>query len=262
MSGNSKVIRLHFAPLQPPPLPTVASVNLRQYFLYTLRQTAWLAALCLCMTAQAVPASFEPSVRELALDGARKNSPAGTRIEVQVGSLDPRLVLAPCLRIEPQLPSGIRLWGKTRIALRCTEGPVHWHVYLPVTVKVFARSLVAASDLPIGATLTPGDLREAEVDLTEAPGAAVAARELAVGRTLARPLLAGQALRQTDLRARQWFAAGDTVRLVASGSGYAVAGTGQALMPGVEGQAVRIRTDSGRVVTGQPVAEHRVEVSL
>src|SRR5207253_5142500 len=58
--------------------------------------------------AQATPA-LEYSVRQLALDGARTSSPANARIEVQVGALDPRLRLAPCLRIEPQLPRGVRL---------------------------------------------------------------------------------------------------------------------------------------------------------
>jgi flagella basal body P-ring formation protein FlgA len=83
-----------------------------------------------------------------------------------------------------------------------------------------------------------------------------------VGRVLARLLAAGQALRQTDLKSRQWFAAGETVSLVAVGPGYSVSGEGQALTPGIEGQVVRVRTENGRVVTGQAVAEHRVEIPL
>ena len=34
------------------------------------------------------------------------------------------------------------------------------------------------------------------------------------------------------------------------------------LTPGVEGQVVRVRPESGRVLTGQPVAERRVEIAL
>jgi flagella basal body P-ring formation protein FlgA len=69
-------------------------------------------------------------------------------------------------------------------------------------------------------------------------------------------------LRGADLRARQWFAAGDNVRLVATGSGWRINGEGQALAAGVEGQSVRVRTESGRVVSGVPVAERLVEVAL
>ena len=61
---------------------------------------------------------------------------------------------------------------------------------------------------------------------------------------------------------RQWFAAGDSVRLVATGDGWHISGEGQALAPGLEGQAVRVRTESGRVVNGMAVAERLVEVAL
>jgi flagella basal body P-ring formation protein FlgA len=82
------------------------------------------------------------------------------------------------------------------------------------------------------------------------------------GRTLGRALQPGQGLRATDLRQRQWFAAGDTVQVLARGNGFAVSGEAQALNPGIEGQPVRVRTESGRVLTGTPVADRRVEVLL
>jgi flagella basal body P-ring formation protein FlgA len=184
------------------------------------------------------------------------------RVEVEVGQLDPRLTLAACARIEPYLPAGTRLAGRTRIGLRCAQGPSRWNVYLPLTVKILARSLVAASPLPVGTTLQVHHLAEAEVDLAASPDPAIAQAELALGRTLARPLAAGDALRQGDLKARHWFAAGDTVRVVATGAGFAVSAEGQALSPGLEGQPARVRTESGRVVTGMPTGERRVEVPL
>ena len=38
---------------------------------------------------------------------------ATLRMEVIVGNLDSRLRLAPCGNVEPYLPVGMRLWGKT-----------------------------------------------------------------------------------------------------------------------------------------------------
>ena len=58
------------------------------------------------------------------------------------------------------------------------------------------------------------------------------------------------------------LAIGETVQVVASGPGFRAASVGQALTQGVEGQAVRVRTEGGRVLTGMPVAERRVEVSM
>jgi flagella basal body P-ring formation protein FlgA len=181
------------------------------------------------------------------------------RVEVLVGSLDKRLRLAPCGRVEPYLPAGTRLWGRTRIGLRCAQGNTPWNVYLPLTVRVFGPGLTAAATLPAGTVLSHADLRPGEVDLAEAFAPVVLA-ESAVGRTLARSMSAGQTLHQSDLRARQWFAAGETVQITSVGPGFRVSGEGQALGPGLEGQPARVRTESGRVVVGVAVADRQLEV--
>jgi flagella basal body P-ring formation protein FlgA len=205
---------------------------------------------------------LEQQVRQLALDGSHAGAPGAPRVEVTVGQLDPRLHLAPCQRIEPYVPDGMRLWGKSRIGLRCLQGPSKWNVYLPVTVKVFGNALVATSGVAAGRVLSAADLTPGEIDLAEDSSAPIMKTELALGRVLARPLKAGQGLRQSHLKARQWFAAGETVTVLAQGDGFSVAGEAQALNPGIEGQPVRVRTESGRVLTGQPIGERRVELAL
>lgn len=212
----------------------------------------------------ALPPSLAQQVQQLTLDAGRRiSSDAGeVRVDVIVGQLDSRLHLAPCQQVQPYLPANSRPWGKTRVGLRCVAGPTHWNVFLPVTVQVFAKAAVAAAALPAGSVLAAKDLRMAEVDLAAAPGTAVTQPQLAVGRTLARSLAEGDTLRQPDLKARQYFAAGETVQLQATGQGYAVHGEGQALSAGLEGQTVRVRTDGGRVVNGWAVGERRVEIPL
>jgi flagellar basal body P-ring formation protein FlgA len=184
------------------------------------------------------------------------------RVEVEPGRLDPRLRLAPCERIEAHLPPGARAWGRTRVGLRCVQGATPWNVYLPVTVKVFAPAWVAGAALPAGTVLEAGHLQQAEVDWAGGPTPAMADAGRLLGRTLARPLAAGAAVREGDLKQRQWFGAGDTVQLLARGTGFAVTGEGQALAPGIEGQPVRVRTEAGRVLSGLPVGRNRVEVQL
>lgn len=200
--------------------------------------------------------------RQFALDAARQASTPGRRVQIQVGELDPRLRLAPCAAVQPYLPAGTRLWGATHMGLRCNDGRARWNVFLPITVAVYAQALVANAPLAAGTTLAAGDLRSAEVDLAAAPSAALTDPARAIGRTLARAVAAGAPVRQGDLRARQWFAAGENVRIVAVGSGWRVDSEGQALAPGIEGQAVRVRTVSGRIVSGIAVAERSVEVAL
>ena len=184
------------------------------------------------------------------------------RVEVVVGQLDPRLHLAPCDRIEPYLPPNVRLWGKSRIGLRCKEGRTAWNVYLPITVKVWGRALVVPAGATAGSVLQEADLDEAEVDLAEEPTPTFLDKKLVAGRTLAQPLRPGQAVRQGHIKLRQWFAAGETVKLVAAGDGFALEGAGQAITNGIEGQPARVRTESGHVVTGLPTGERRLELTL
>lgn len=224
-----------------------------------------LAAICAASFAQApqgLAAGLDEQVRELALAATRSGVPGVNRVDIVVGTLDPRLRLAPCARIEPYLPPTTRLWGRSRIGLRCAKGSTPWNVYLPITVKVYGRALVAAALLPAGSVLAAADLSQAEVDLAEEPSKAATDSASVVGRTLARALKPGQSLREADLRSRQWFAAGDTVKLTAVGDGFSVSGEGQALTHGIEGQPARVRIEGGRTVTGQPVGDRRVELTL
>ena len=259
-------------------LPSFLSERLRPQVLPVCRATLALALVALGLSSaqaeEAAPTAVAPSglggeieqqVRRLALDGSPPGMRPGARIEVQVGALDPRLRLAPCQRIEPYLPANARLWGRTRIGLKCTLGATPWNVYLPLTVKVWARGWAASRPLAAGSMLAAGDLVEGEVDLAEEAGTVfdeAAEAEAAVGRTLARPLAAGQALRSTHLKPRLWFAAGDSVKLRAVGAGYTIEGEGQALGAGIEGQPVRVRTDAGRIVSGLPAAGRRVDVAM
>ncbi len=237
----------------------------------TTRPWALAAALALCPPLRAEPAAaaapdaLGAQVRQLVEQAATLAWPSGQsapRIEIEVGQLDPRLRLAACQKIEPYLPQNSRPLGKTRIGLRCVQGAKAWNVYLPITVKLLAPSLVATGALPAGTVLEARHLRRAEIDLAEHPSPAIGLSEAALGRTLGHGLAAGDALRQADLRQRQWFRAGDMVRVVAAGPGFAISSQAQAIDAGVEGQPVRARTESGRIITGQATDTLRLDLRL
>ncbi len=182
------------------------------------------------------------------------------RVEVQVGRIDPRLQLAPCGRIEPYLPPGARLWGRTTIGVRCVEG-ARWATLLPVTVSVFGPALVAAVPLAAGAAVTPADVRLEEVDLTRESAPPVADPSHLAGRVLTRAIVAGQPIRQDWLRLPPVVSAGDPIRIRLVGQGFTVISEGVAMAPAAEGQTLRVRTESGRVVVGQ-VRDRAVELKL
>jgi len=194
---------------------------------------------------------------------AQVGAPGLPRTEVSMGKVDARLRLAPCDKILTYLPSGVRLVGKTRVGLRCVKGATPWSIYLPVTVNIFGNAMVSSALLPAGHVLSADDFHQAEVNLADdTMNPPITTAAVLLGRTLAKPLAPGQSLRPDSLKARQWFAAGDKVQIRATGSGFAVAGEGEAMTAGLEGLPARVRTESGRVVSGMPVAERQLEIAL
>jgi flagellar basal body P-ring formation protein FlgA len=187
---------------------------------------------------------------------------ATLRPEVVIGSLDRRLRLAPCNRIEPHMPNGARLWGRSRIGLRCADGPTAWNVYLPVVVKAWGPAWVLKRPVNAGTLLTQEDAEMAEVDWAEQRSVVLANPELWVGQQAAFTLMPGQALRQNMVRAAQAFPAGAQVRVTQSGTGFKVMVSGRALSPGQLGQTTRVRLPDGRIVTGLVRDGQTVEMAL
>ena len=197
-----------------------------------------------------------------AVAAARPPGAAPLRVEVSVGALDNRLVLAACARVEPYVPPGLRLWGKTRLGLRCVDGNAKWNVFLPVQVKAFGQAWVVKGDIASGTVLGQDDAVLAEVDWAQDNSSILADPALWLGQTAARQLTTGQALRQGMVRPAQVFAAGAMVRIQAQGPGFTVTSDGQALSAGVVGAAARVRMDNGRVLSGVVLDFHTVRVDL
>jgi flagella basal body P-ring formation protein FlgA len=184
------------------------------------------------------------------------------RMDVKVGSLDSRLKLAPCGNVEPYLPPGTRLWGRTRIGLRCVDGLSRWNVSLPVTVNAYGTAWVIKGQVASGATLTEDDVVEAEVNWAEESSPVLRDKALWVGQVATRALTTGQTLRQSMVRPAQVFQAGAQVRVLAQGVGFQVSADGQALSAGVVGQVARVRMENGRVSSGIVVDTKTVKIDL
>jgi len=199
---------------------------------------------------------------EQTVAAARVEGAPPLRMVVQVGALDSRLSLAPCGQIEPYLPLGTRLWGRSRIGLRCVDGRARWNVFLPVQVQAFGPTWVMRSEVSAGAVLRAEDAVLAEVDWAQQNQTVLADPDAWVGQTATRTLRTGEALRHGMVKPSQVFAAGAMVRIIAQGRGFSVTSGGQALSAGVVGEMARIRVDNGRVVSGQVLDMRTVVVKL
>lgn len=233
----------------------------------------WVLGLALSGAVQAQPApqetDAEPAVLratqqwlDAAVSNLRPTDTAPLRMEVEVGQLNSRLKLAPCTKVEPFIPAGSQLWGKTRLGVRCLEGASRWTVFLPVTVKAFGTAWVVKSNVVPGAVLTEDDAMEAEVDWAAERSPILGNPAQWVGQVASRSLTAGQALRQGMTRAAQVFQAGAQVRVVAQGNGFQISTAGQALSAGYVGQTARVKMDNGRVMSGLVLDDRTIRMAL
>jgi flagella basal body P-ring formation protein FlgA len=212
-------------------------------------------------SAWASPALQETVRMHVLREAATAAGGTQSRIDVVVGDVDSRLQLAPCIRSEVFLPAGSRFWGRGFAGVRCVEGAA-WSINLPVTVRVFGPALVAARALTAGAGVQADDVRVAEVEWTrEAQGVVTAAAQLDQ-RVLSRPVASGQPIPLTALRAQQAVGQGEPVRLIGRGNGFSISAEAIALASATAGQSVRVRTESGRILTGTARTGRLVEVQF
>lgn len=171
------------------------------------------------------------------------------RVEVQVGTLNRGLKLAPCEKAEPFLPGNTRLWGRASIGLRCVAG-ARWTTFVPVRISAWGPALVARAMLPAGRVPQPEDFNLQEVDWAASRSAPLANRSLLSGQELIRPVAAGQPLLTEYLRIAPAFRAGDPVPVIVQGQGFAIGTEAVALSTAADGQQIRVRTGSGKVLNG------------
>ena len=169
--------------------------------------------------------------------------------------------LAACTTLEPFLPTGARLWGRTTVGVRCA-GERPWTVYLQAKVAVQATYYVAARQIAPGEPLSAADLVARDGDLTVMPLAVITDPAQAIGATALARISAGLPLRQDMLKSAASVSAGQTVRVVAAGPGFTISAEGSVLANAAPGQSVRVRMGAGQIVTAIVKDAGTVEIPL
>ncbi|ALX10554.1 flagellar biosynthesis protein FlgA [Burkholderia cepacia JBK9] len=169
--------------------------------------------------------------------------------------------LVACTTLEPFLPTGARLWGRTTVGVRCA-GERPWTVYLQAKVTVQATYYVAARQIAPGEPLSAADLVARDGDLTVMPLAVITDPAQAIGSTALARISAGLPLRQDMLKSAASVSAGQTVRVVAAGPGFTISAEGSVLANAAPGQSVRVRMAAGQIVTAIVKDAGTVEIPL
>jgi flagellar basal body P-ring formation protein FlgA len=181
------------------------------------------------------------------------------RVEITVEPFGRYVQSQPCEQIEPFLPAGARLWGRVSVGLRCTAG-ANWTLSHSVYISVFGPAVVANVALRAGERLSADDFRMQAIDLTRHGGELVSDPAELNEQTLTRNIGPGQPIRRDYLRAKPAIASGDPVRIAFVGDGFSVMAEGTAMGNASAGQRLRVRADTGRVLSGTARADRTVEV--
>ena len=172
-------------------------------------------------------------------------------VTVNVGTLDPRLRLAPCPeQLKAALPSSATFRDRMTIAVSCA-GATNWTVYVPVSIETQTQILVLRRAVARGARLTADDV-EVQTRLVQGTSDSYLtdAAELA-GYTIKRPLGAGAALTPDVLMPDLVVKRGQQVTLLASVGGLQVRAVGQVMNDAPMGGRAKVQNiSSGRIVEG------------
>ncbi len=192
--------------------------------------------------------------------GGQTQGIGGFQVDVNLGALDSRLQLAPCQRIEPFLPNGARLWGRSVIGVRCLAG-ANWSVTLPVQVNISGPALVASHALTAGSVPSEQDFQLAFVELSREPGMPISDLAQLKGRALTRALTPGQVLRADHLRVLPTVNIGDPVQVKLIGQGFTLVYDGVAINAAADGQIIRVRAENGKILSG-PLRARGLQIQL
>ncbi|MFM0734406.1 flagellar basal body P-ring formation chaperone FlgA [Paraburkholderia sediminicola] len=247
------------APMPTPPATIARTPSVRQVAPAVAQQNLRPAAV-----AQPVPLAGQQdaeAIRSAALAFLQQQS-AGLpgKVEITVAPAFPR-GLAACTTLEPFMPSGARLWGRMTVGVRCA-GERPWTIYLQARISLRATYYLAARAMAPGEVFTAADLVARDGDLTGLPQAIVTDPSQAVGSVSLVRVAGGMPLRRDMLKSALAVSIGQTVRVVAAGTGFAISAEGSAMNNASPGQQVRVKTANGQIISGIVKDGSTVEIQL
>jgi len=227
-------------------------VMLELVFIFTvLTLLAWFSAAT-AQEAGSTGVQSTDAIRATAESFVRSQLPGDASVaSVTAGMLDPRLRLVHCAGgMHGQLPVGAQLLSRTMVGVAC-DGPVHWVVYVPVTVESRISILVLKHPVPRDARLTSADVTVETRKVTGLATAFLTDMTDLQARTTARPLPVGTTLTMDMLKADLVVKHGQDVTLIAAAGGIEVRAAGRALADAAGGARVKVQNLSSlKVVEG------------
>ncbi|MDO4231523.1 MAG: flagellar basal body P-ring formation chaperone FlgA [Lautropia sp.] len=171
------------------------------------------------------------------------------RVAVELKADTRKTRLIACEKSEFFLSRGARLRGRVNVGDRCVAGAT-WTRWHNAFVRVHGPALVSRRALPAGSAPQAADFRVEQVEWSALQHDPASVDTVLAGQQLIRALAADQPLRTDHLRPMPAIRSGEAVTAIADGEGFRIAVDATALSDASDGQPIRVRTASGKVLNG------------
>ena len=232
---------------------------------------AWVIALLLLLVPPVGSAGAQPKQPIQPLDTIRNAARAHLlqqhadepQVAIQVDQLDRRLRLKLCSEpLQTHTKAGSGRSFRQTVGVSC-NGKSPWSLYVPVTVSLKKRILVATRELPRGSLLTAGDLRLEWRDVSRLRRGYLEDLALATGQRLERDLHQDDPLTPRMVTAPRSIKRGARVTILGQVGQIQVRMPGKALADGSVGDRIRVQNQSSkRNIEATVVAAGLVQVTL
>ena len=186
----------------------------------------------------------------------------GGRDQVLVKVLPPEseLNLSACNQLDISIPnSPISVNGNIRVGVKCLQAN-SWTVYLSANIQQKKTFFVTSRALPYGQALKSDDFSTKTDFPDNIPIDALFEMRQIVGRTLIQDLPAETVITSKHFSSDVVITNGQTVKVAVSGKGFKIMSEGKAMSNATIGQSVKIKLNSGQIVTGLAQSQGFVEI--
>ncbi|KHT23661.1 flagellar basal body P-ring formation chaperone FlgA [Pectobacterium brasiliense] len=170
----------------------------------------------------------------------------GSTNTVNVVVKSPESQWPQCEAPQITLPGNTKMWGNVSLSVRCGQQ----RRFIQTEVQVTGNYVTSARLINRGTTLTEKDIRLTKGRLDLLPLRPILTLPGAQGAVLLRDLTPGQVITASMIRRAWAVKAGQSVQIIAQGEGFTINGEGKAMNNAAAGQAVRVRTANGQIVSG------------
>ena len=185
--------------------------------------------------------------------------PTQGKMTVSVSSLDPRIIIKPCLSsLIANIPENHN-GRNVNVKINCND-PTPWYLFIPVRIQVVVPIVVAKSIINKGSRVDASNVIIEYRDTLRIRGEILDDTKIVIGTRAKRKISAGAILTRKNIC---FVCKGSHVTLIAKSGTLRIKTSGIALKDGALGEQIQVENDSsGRMVTGRVSAINKVVINL